>query len=471
MLKKSIFGLLFLCIFCLIQANTDVTPNIETNIETNNTDESNEIPLRFKLGQMIIAGFHGTTFDPNSVLANDLKNNHISGIIFYGRNIQNPVQVKKLISDIENFSSNEAENLLSFEEKYYAVPPFIAIDHEGGVINHLQTSLGFKTFALSHATLGTLEQFFTFFHASQMAEELHDLGFNLNFAPVVDLKINPFNPVIGYKFRSFSSVPFFTATHALSFANAMYCHNIRCTLKHFPGHGSSTTDSHLGITDVTNTWSPQELFPYQFLVSNKNYGGFIMTAHVINQKIDSTLLPNRNMELQPIPMTFSKKALTDLLRNDLGFQGIIISDDLTMGAIAKNYTLEQALEYAINAGVDMIIFANHGTDNSNMYPINKYDYLGINDIDRVTKILDTLESLVLNGKIPMERIDEAFGRIMESKFKILLGYSGTPAQRAAIQAQYRSLREFSYRHKEQIGLEFSRRFHTPLFLRRDLYKP
>jgi beta-N-acetylhexosaminidase len=165
--------------------------------------------------------------------------------------------------------------------------------------------------------------------------------------------------------------------------------NIKTALKHFPGHGSSTTDSHLGLVDVSKTWSVEELFPYKYLIDTGKVD-MIMTAHIINKKLDDSGLP----------ATLSKKIVTGLLRKQFHYDGIVISDDMQMHAISKYYGLAQSLKLSINAGVDIVIFSNNIEGSKDYTPEN---------------IHATFKKLVLDGEIPLSRINESFNRIMALK--------------------------------------------------------
>jgi beta-N-acetylhexosaminidase len=216
-------------------------------------------------------------------------------------------------------------------------------------------------------------------------------GINLNHAPCLDVNINPGNPVIGAKERSFSSVPEKVTKHAELIIEAHHKNNIATTLKHFPGHGSSSADSHLGFVDVSDTWSEKELIPFREIISSGK-ADVVMTAHIFNSKLD-----------EKYPATLSKKVVTGLLRSELGWDGIVISDDMQMKAISDHYTLSESIELAINAGIDIIVFGNNVSYDS---AISK----------KVNKIINELLS---EGKITEDRIEDSFKRIIGFKNKYL----------------------------------------------------
>lgn len=372
-MNKKIFAI-FLGLIILILAIISLLNKEEVQAPT--IDE--------KIGEMLILGFRGLEVNDSSKIVQDINKYNIGGIIVFdydvpsktwSRNIESPEQTKKLVSDIKSLTN---ENL------------FIAVDSEGGYVNRLKTKYGFINIE-SALKMGEGEASETFTQVSQLGAELKDLGFNLNFAPVVDVNINPDNPVIGYLERSFSDDPIKVYEHASSFIDAMHEYNITTAIKHFPGHGSSQDDSHLGLVDVTSTYNKEiELLPYKELIAS-NKLDMIMTAHVMNTNID-----NDN------PATLSSIFLQDILRNELGYNGIIVSDDMQMGAIVDNFGQEEAIIKAINAGCDLLIFSN-----------NNKEY----DENIAEKAVNIIKKALEENKISEERINESYNRIIELKQK------------------------------------------------------
>ena len=347
--------------------------------ETINEDKE----LTKKIGQMLIIGFRGTEVDKDSKIIQDINNYNIGGIILFDRdapsksfprNIINPEQTKTLIEDIKKLSSSDI---------------FITIDAEGGLINRLKEKYGFINIP-SPEDMGKDSPEKTKENGIIIGKQLKELGFNVNFAPVVDVNINPDNPVIGYLGRSFSEDPEKIVIYASSFIEGLNQEGVISAIKHFPGHGSSTNDSHLGIVDVTKTYKQEELIPYQKLIEN-NYSQIVMTAHIINTNIDPDY-----------PATLSSKFIKDILRNQLGFKGVVVSDDMDMGAIVDNYGFDEALIKAINAGCDMLIISNNG----NVYNENVVD-----------KAVEIISNAVKKGEISEEQITESYNRIQELKQK------------------------------------------------------
>ncbi len=342
--------------------------------------------LKNKIGQMLIVGFRGSEVDNKSSIYKTIKKLNLGGVILFDRdipssgqvdrNIINYHQTKKLVSDLKKIS-----------------PLFIAVDAEGGYINRLKEKYGFKNIP-SALELGKSDPVNTEDFANQLGKQLSDIGFNLNFAPVVDLNTNPDNPVIGYLERSFSDDPITVFNHASAFIKGLNNNGIISAIKHFPGHGSSREDSHLGMTDITNYYQQKELLPYSMLISD-GYSDMIMTAHIINKNIDNNY-----------PATLSPLFLENILRKELKFDGVIVSDDMQMGAIVDNYGFEESLIRSINAGCNILILSNNG----NSYNENIAEE-AVNLIFRATK----------DGQVDESKINESYNKIttLKNKYKII----------------------------------------------------
>jgi len=223
-----------------------------------------------------------------------------------------------------------------------------------------------------------------------MAQWLYDSGINTNLAPVVDVNVNPSSPAIGYYGRSFSANALKVFSHADWFISEFENYNIISTLKHFPGHGSAEQDSHLGFTDITTTWADSELVPYRQLIS-AGYSDMIMVGHLFNAHLDSIH-----------PASLSRNVITGLLRDSLGFQGVVISDAMFMRAITDNYSFEEAIVLAINAGTDLLLYTNN-------------EYNGSSLVAEVTHII---RENIGEGVILQNQIEESYQRIIALKTKI-----------------------------------------------------
>lgn len=349
------------------------------------------ITLRNKIGQMLIIGFQGADIYDNSPVAQWLSDDGLGGVLLfdkdvatglYGKNLKDQAQIKQLNRQLKYYSSKCATPV-------EACPLLIAIDYEGGAVDRLTKIEGcmptMNTVELAHLTESAFAE-----EVSQMAATLNTLGFNLNFAPVVDLNLNSDQGIIGKLGRSFSENPDVVARLADKFVEIFSRYGIACAYKHFPGHGSAVGDTHEGFVDVTNTFNKDELVPYRILLKDTYKPVMVMTAHVVNKNLDS----------HGLPATLSHEILTGMLRKSMGYDGVIISDDLQMQAISNHYNLEEALCLTINAGADMVIFANQ--------------------LGSITapEVIDCIEQLVVKKKIDLQRIDEAYRRITRLKHQM-----------------------------------------------------
>jgi beta-N-acetylhexosaminidase len=344
--------------------------------------------LREKIGQLLMIGFRGATPAGCELIVRDIREHRIGGVILFDldmtttvdsgkpgrRNIESPAQVRALLAHLQTHSP---------------LPLLTAIDQEGGRVNRLKPDYGFPP-SISHEELGRLDQLpETNRHAAATAQTLRDLGLNLNLAPVVDLDAHPDNPIIKGKGRSFSADPEAVARHAAVFVQAHRDRGVLACAKHFPGHGSATGDTHLGLVNVTATWHERELVPFRRLIE-AGLCDVIMSAHVFNAKLDPDF-----------PATLSRAVLTGLLREKLGFRGVIMSDDMEMKAISDHYGLEKSLPAAVAAGVDILCLGNN------------LSY----DPDITGKAVAILERAVASGRLPEARIDESCERVLALKRK------------------------------------------------------
>ncbi len=339
---------------------------------------ANPDSLDIKIGQMLLIGFPGTETDTSVVRA--IRQGKVGSVIFFEKNIPkiNSFQgMKKVTWSYQSAAS---------------IPLLICIDQEGGRVNRLKDKYGF-TRSLSAAQLGKYQSADSVrFYSEATAATLRGLGFNMNFAPVVDLATNPDNPIIARVERAYSAHPDSVVWFASEIIRQHHRMGVLTALKHFPGHGSSKEDTHKGLTDVTNTWEEKELYPYQALLK-EGLVDAVMTTHIVNKNLDENALPG----------TLSKKIIQGILRDRLGFQGVIFTDDMQMHAITRYYGLEESIRLTINAGVDILCFSNNiqGSD--------------IRTVDRVHTII---RGMVEKGDIPRDRIDESYRRIISLKQRL-----------------------------------------------------
>ncbi len=344
------------------------------------------LTLRQKIGQLLMIGFRGATPPECGLIVRDIRDHGIGGVILFDqdmtttidsgkpgrRNIESPAQVKALLAHLQALSP---------------IPLLTAIDQEGGRVNRLKPLYGFPE-SISHEELGRLDQpAETHRHAAATAQTLASVGLNLNLAPVVDLDAHPDNPIIKGKGRTFAADPEKVARHAAEFVRAHRAHGVLTCPKHFPGHGSATGDTHLGLVDVTATWHERELLPFQRLIE-ADLCDVIMSAHVFNAKLD----PDH-------PATLSRQVITGLLRQKLGFRGLIVSDDMEMKAISSHYGLEKSLPAALAAGVDVLCLGNN------------LSY----DPDITSRAVTIIEQAVTAGRLPESRIHESCERVLALK--------------------------------------------------------
>ena len=354
--------------------------------------------LEKMVGQMIMTGFHGDGMGENpeefSAIENQIKSGQIGGVILFDVDISgllaqgmDIVEAKKHI-----FSSNikNVEQVKKLNTHLQSIAPtklLIAIDQEGGNIQRLKPEHGFASIP-SAKELGKVDIQTTYDIAYDLGNRLIDLGFNIDFAPLLDVDVNPESPAIGAKERSFSSDPESVSQHGWAFARGLSDAGMAYSFKHFPGHGSAGTDTHAGITDITITYQDYELKPWQDLLKNAQPNTMVMVAHVVNNNFDT------------LPASISYKTIQKV--RDMGFDGVIISDDMDMGAIANEYGTEKAVEMAINAGNDILVFGNNLTFDKN----------------RGADVNKMIVKMVRDGKISKSRIKESYKRIKKLKESI-----------------------------------------------------
>lgn len=364
----------------LIASNLDQSPSILFS----NHLSAHSMNIEDKIGQLFLLGFQGDIIDENHPVAFDIRHRNLGGVILFDRrltgnggpnNIVSASQVRALTTSLQEFSTT---------------PLLIAVDQEGGKVRRLKPELSFPA-TTSAAELGQKnDRILTTIHALTTADTLHSLGINLNLAPVIDLNAFDQNPVIGRLDRSFSSSPDIVSTHAGAWIKAHNSRKVLSCLKHFPGHGSSRTDSHLGFTDISETWQPEELLPYKKLIV-QGLADTIMTGHLFHRSLDPDY-----------PATLSPRIIGNLLRHELGFNGVVISDDLQMKAITSRYGLEEAVCLALAAGVDLLIIGNN---------------LEVNP-DILARLIPAILQAIRTGKLTEERIHEAWMRVQQLKKKV-----------------------------------------------------
>ena len=327
-----------------------------------------------RLGDLLLVGFAGTTGEGNADLDRLLCDARVGGVLLFGRNVVNPDQVAQLTHWIATRARACAGR-----------PVLIAVDAEGGRVMRLSPTAGYPS-TVSHQELGDANNVaVTEIEARRIAFMLATAGIDWDLAPVVDVGINPDNPVIVGNGRSFGADAARVTAHARAYIDGMHAEGVLTALKHFPGHGSSVTDSHLGFVDVTDTTNPAiELQPYRSLLAERRVDA-VMTAHVFNRTRDPRY-----------PATLSRATITGLLRDELGWRGLVVSDDLRMGAIEQHYGLGEASVLALGAGVDLLLIAD------DRLPEGR---------SGAAVALDALARALEEGRLTVTQIDAALARV------------------------------------------------------------
>ena len=369
-----------------------------------------QMTLDEKICQMIIPAVRSwnetelTDLSEAPELAVALRKHQYGGVILFAMNIKDAGQTVKLIRDLQ---LNNAEN----KDVSVHIPYFMPVDEEGGAV----LRLSFGTRMTGNMSIGATSENAEV-NANKtgqvLGEEIAAVGFNIDYAPVVDVNNNPANPVIGT--RSFSDDPEVVSKLGIAYAEGLEENNIIATFKHFPGHGDTDTDSHIGTPTVEKTYEQlkeTELVP--FLYAIENGAEMIMTAHITYPLIDDEVTFPDGKTKGVYPATMSKKIITDILREDMGFDGLVVTDALEMDAIRTAGLVEgeqDSTEYrvniaekVINAGVDILLLP---LDLNNQEAAESYD-----------GYIEGLVKKVEEGAIPAERIDESVMRILELKGK------------------------------------------------------
>jgi beta-N-acetylhexosaminidase len=290
-------------------------------------------------GQMFMLGFQGTSINDSHWIVRAIEEEQLGGVILFDRNVDGTVQ---------NISS--AKQLCRLTGSLQAIAQFpllIGVDQEGGQVCRLKKRDGFPATLAARELAGLAEEEITA-RLQAMALTLSQAGVNFNLAPVVDMDINPDNPIITRYKRSFGANPDVVIRCARIFIKAHHEQNIACCLKHFPGHGSATADSHLGFVDITDHWQKDELVPF-FRLIGEGMADAVMTAHLVNHHLDG----------EGLPATLSTEIINSLLRKKIGFLGVTISDDLQMRAITDKWGFDETVRRSVLAGVDILIIGNN----------------------------------------------------------------------------------------------------------------
>lgn len=331
-------------------------------------------PLRRSLGQLVVAGFDGASI-PTELrsLARDVG---LGGVILFSRNVESPEQVAELACEAQTLTAD--------------VPLWVSVDQEGGRVARLTEPFTRwpPMCSLGRSDDLALAQRF----ARALAAELRAVGVTLDYAPVLDIHTNPLNPVIGD--RALSDRAEQVARLGAEIVTALQQAGVAACGKHFPGHGDTQTDSHLELPDVSHApdrLRAVELEPFRAAISRGV--AVIMTAHVLYPALDAE-----------VPATLSRRIVTDLLRDELRFEGLIATDDMEMGAITKQAPVETATVAAVAAGCDMVLLCGA-------------------DIDQHARTIEAMIRAVEQEELPRSRVEAALARQERVKAGFLAGVS------------------------------------------------
>lgn len=328
----------------------------------------NEMTLDEKIGQMVLSGFNGTDFNGElDTLINDLK---VGGVILFSRNIEDSKQLKKLNLDIEEANKN--------------IPVFISIDEEGGRVNRLAKNIKRFESAKSIGDKGDIK--YAYENGKKIGKTLKAYKINMNFAPVLDIYSNSKNTVIGD--RAFGNNEKIVETMGIATMQGLKDEDVIPVIKHFPGHGDTEVDSHIGLPVVEK--SIDQLYDFELVPFKKaieSGADAVMVSHILMKQID-----DKN------PATLSYNLITEILRNDMKFSNVIITDDMCMKAITNRLSVEEASIKSIKAGSDIILIGS--------------------DIGKTKSVIEKIKLAVERNEISEKRIDESVYRILKLKQKL-----------------------------------------------------
>ena len=357
---------------------------------------------REMLAQKVLVGFKGADVTDDTPVVRAIRDFSLGGVTLYNIDLKCFLEAQKRDPDLSRekaarvcpkniISPEQLKSLTSRLQSYSKVPLLISVDQEGGLVDRLGPTAGFPA-RESPKTLGEKDDLLlTMRVAGGIAGDLKENRINLNLAPVVDLNLNP-QSAISRNGRSFGSNPHLVYRHARAFILAHRNHGVLTTLKHFPGKGSAGQDTHFEMADVTSCHQEQEVYPFSRLIQ-EGLSDLVMTGHINHRGWD-----------EEYPVTLSPKVLRGMLREKLGYQGVIISDDLLMEAIVKQFTLEEACVLAVQAEVDILLVSNNSPEGD--------------EPDLFCRVFESLVSAVDQGRISRASIEASHARIKGLKGRI-----------------------------------------------------
>jgi beta-N-acetylhexosaminidase len=330
------------------------------------------------IGQMIIMGFRGgSTSSPGArAIAGWLRSRLIGGVIFFEDNLPSPQEAKRFT---DFFGDAAAPSI-----------PFLCVDQEGGIVSRLRADHGFEPLPSAKAVATMSPQAAEKLY-ERTATELQRLGFNVNFGPVVDLALNSSNPVIEQLGRSYGADPDTVVEYAKAFVTAHRRHHVLTAIKHFPGHGSTSIDSHQSLPTITGVWREEELRPFAELVKN-GYADMVMVGHLVHSELSGPGLP----------ASLSTAAVQTLLRDRLGYDGAVVADDMQMGALRRFFAPDESILRGIEAGINLFIYSNR------LYP----------DPQMPARFHRVIEAAIESGRLPQERIERSVTLLNHLKLSV-----------------------------------------------------
>lgn len=368
--KMSLLTIIIILIFFMfIKISTTESmineKNKKSNIDYKIVNKLKKMTLDEKIGQMILSGFNGTYFNKElNTLINDFK---VGGVILFSRNIEDSKQLKKLTSDIIDINQD--------------IPLFISIDEEGGRVSRLPKDI--KKFESSKSIGDRGDVKYAYKNGREIGGIFKKYNINMNFAPVLDIHSNPKNTVIGD--RAFGDNEKVVSKMGIATMKGLKDENIIPVVKHFPGHGDTEIDSHLGLPIVEKNLkqlNELELIPFNKAIENGV--GAIMVSHILIKEIDDEY-----------PATLSYNLINDILRKDMKFENIVITDDMLMKAITDYISIEEASVKSIKAGTDIILIGS--------------------DVNKTKSVIERIKLAVANNEISEGRIDRSVYRILKQK--------------------------------------------------------
>lgn len=371
-----------------------------------------KLSLREKIGQMLMFDFRKWQNSDEekqsdyTVMSDEVKGmiqrNKLGNVILFAENFESVEQITRLNCAFQSSVEN-------------GIPMLIGVDQEGGRVVRMSHGCSLPG-NMAIAASGSVDNAYTAGYIT--GKELKAVGINADFAPSVDINNNPNNPVINV--RSFSSDQYVTAKYGTAMAKGLQAAGVAASAKHFPGHGNTNVDSHIGLPFINSTYDELmsfEVVPFADAINNGCQ--MIMSGHIQFPNIEKqSVISKQDKHTMTLPATLSKKFLTDILRDELGFKGVLITDSMQMQAISSHIGSEQANILAINAGVDILLMCTA--------------LRSLKDEEKLRSIIDNIVAAVEDGRIPMQRIDESVLRILSLKKQLGLFDEDLTNEEAAV---------------------------------------